>query len=616
MTQTEEKEEQTLSYVQLSDDSKAILLNGNREHSLSLPSTFSRKSEENQRKIVESLIYNGCVSFNYDYKGQDNVRNHAREVVNYYLERKRAKKEEDQKTDLKKQYIQKFFQKETGVLYESVIIAGKPYFVFQQRGQARFFDRLPVPDATNPTMELLPPERDGYLSKPFEFASEGELNEYLKIAGKETLDSLYKTQKALASKYIDAGDTHLTILAADDIFTFFQDKLGQCHYLMFVGDNDTGKSTSLVYFQYEGYRAMLDVDITPANIYGFLGNFEEAQGIILEDEADDIHKRPEKMKIYKSGYNAGKKVTRTDISNFGRKTTGWNTYCFKAFTSEEAPDNNAAKGFMDCTFVIHCASGRPAYDIQEITNPAGDEGHTELLDELLHHRKILFAYRLLHFQDPIPNIELSVRNREKQLCKPVLRLFQDSECQEEIGGALADLVGQKRGLKRGTLESKILDSVIAMITENVKQEEERGQAQARGEWTFKGLESNQIPITVLIDRVRGSLDGEYRHDKDKSFQTDDHGSVSHDRIRSICVDKFGAEAKRNNSIRYLEFNLENLNKAIESYTFPEKVTILQKNVSESGSDGGDADQSFSTGANECDHEGKGADHEGNHEGTQ
>src|SRR5215212_8702819 len=125
----EENEEQILSYVRLSDDNKSILLNDNRDHSLSLPANFSRKSEENQRKIVESLIYNGCASFNYDYKGQDNVRNHAREVVNYYLERKRAKKEEDQKTDLKKQYIQKFFQKETGVLYESVIIAGKPYFV-------------------------------------------------------------------------------------------------------------------------------------------------------------------------------------------------------------------------------------------------------------------------------------------------------------------------------------------------------------------------------------------------------------------------------------------------------------------------------------------------------
>jgi len=558
--------EEKLSRVELSDDNRAILLNGNPDHSLSLPMNFSKKSEEYQLKITESLIYNGCVSFNYDYIAQDNVSNLSREVVENFHERKRAKKAEagtkEEEAKLKKQYIQKYHEKETGILYEAAIVAGKSYFVIQQRGLVRLFDRIMLPDATNPTMEILPPEREMYLSKPYEFVSEDELNEYLKLASNETPDSLYRTQKTLASKYIDANDTHLTIVAADDIFTFFQDKLGQTHYLMFVGDNDTGKSTSLVYFQYEGYRAMLDVSITPANIYGFLGNFEEGQGIILEDEADDIHKKAEKMKIYKSGYNAGKKVTRTDITNFGRKTIGWNTYCFKAFTSEEAPDSNTAKGFMDRTFVLHCVSGKPKYDIQEVTNPAGDEEHSELLEELLHQRKMLFAYRLLHFQDPIPNIELSVRNREKQLCKPVLRLFQDSKCQDEIGRALADLIGQKRGLKRGTLESKILDEVLKMINENQEKEEQRKIDQTKGEWFFKAWEPNQIPIPSLIDRVRTSLDGEYRYEKDKSFQTEEHGTVTHDRIRSICVDKFGAESKRNQSARYLEFNLENLNKAI------------------------------------------------------
>ena len=361
---------------------------------------------------------------------------------------------------------------------------------------------------------------------------------------------------------------------------------------MFVGDNDTGKSTSLVYLQYEAYRAMLDVDITPANIYGFLGNFEEGQGCILEDEADDIHKKFEKMKIYKSGYNAGKKVTRTDITNFGRKTTGWNTFCFKAFTSEEAPDINTAKGFMDRTFVIHCVSGRPNYDIQEITNPAGDDEHTELFEELLHQRKMLFAYRLLHYHDPLPNIELSVRNREKQLCKPVLRLFQDSKCQDEIGRALADLVGQKRNIKRGTLESKVLDVVAKLIEENVIREQQRLADEQRGQWMFKSFEVNQISIATLIDRMRVELDGEYKREKDKSFETEEHGTVSHDRIRKICIDKFGAKSKRTNSIRYLEFDLGELEKAKATYIFPEKVTILQKNVSESDSVYGDADQPF------------------------
>src|SRR5215211_2117866 len=191
-------------------------------------------------------------------------------------------------------------------------------------------------------------------TRQWNYYNENEINKYLTLAAREeTLDTLYRKQKILASKYIDANKTHLTMLAADAIASYFQDKLGQVHYDMFVGDNDTGKTANLVYFQYEGYRAMLDVDITPANIYSFLGNFEEGQGIILEDEADDIDKKFEKMKIYKAGYNAGKKVTRTDLTGFGRKTTSWNTYCFKAFTAEESPNSNTAKGFMDRTFEFY-----------------------------------------------------------------------------------------------------------------------------------------------------------------------------------------------------------------------------------------------------------------------
>ena len=112
-----------------------------------------------------------------------------------------------------------------------------------------------------------------YLSKSYEFESEDELNKYLMFATNETLDTIYRKQKTLASKYIDANNTHLTMLAADATFTYFQDILGQTHYDEFVGDNDTGKTANLVYLQNEGYRAMLDVDITPANIYGFLGSF-------------------------------------------------------------------------------------------------------------------------------------------------------------------------------------------------------------------------------------------------------------------------------------------------------------------------------------------------------
>lgn len=557
---------------------------------------FFVKDEQNRDSLINQLV--SCVHDIYTSNKEA-----LRAIVEIKEENDEAFEaiEEQEEVKLKKQYLHKYFAQDQNVLYEAVLIRNKPCFVnvdwdLTKEPFAQLSEELLLPDAQHPTIELLPPEREMYLSKAYEFANEAEIRKYLKLATDETLDTLYRKQKILTSKYIDANNTHLTMLAADAIASYFQDKLGQVHYDMFVGDNDTGKTANLVYFQYEGYRAMLDVDITPANIYGFLGNFEEAQGIILEDEADDIDKQSEKMKIYKAGYNAGKKVTRTDITSFGRKTIGWNTYCFKVFTAEEAPDGGKAKGFLDRTFVFHCTSGNPPYDIQEVTNPAGDDEYIELLNELDHNRKLLLAYRLLHYQDPLANIDLSLRNREKQLCKPVLRLFQNSECQEEIGIALADMIGRKRGIKRDTLEAKILSVITKMIANREKEEAQRSLDINNGqerEWVFARLEPHQIPTTELFESVRLELGGEYKREKDKSFETEDHGLVSHDKIRKVCVDKFGAESKRTESFRYLEFNKEKLEKSKAAYVFPDKVVVLQKNVGESGLDENDRDDKVS-----------------------
>ena len=95
--------------------------------------------------------------------------------------------------------------------------------------------------------------------------------------------------------------------------------MGMTHYLLFVGDNNTGKSNALRIFDQLGYRPLFDTSITAANIYNFLGQFEEGQGIILEDEIDDIEEQEDKMKIYKTGYVSGAKVTRLYDSQNGSK---------------------------------------------------------------------------------------------------------------------------------------------------------------------------------------------------------------------------------------------------------------------------------------------------------
>jgi hypothetical protein len=81
---------------------------------------------------------------------------------------------------------------------------------------------------------------------------------------------------------------------------------------------------------------MCSVGITSSNIYQFLGSRDEGVGTICEDEADNIDKDTEKMRLYKSGYTKGKVVPKTDTT-YGRTQYKFNAYCFKALAAERLP---------------------------------------------------------------------------------------------------------------------------------------------------------------------------------------------------------------------------------------------------------------------------------------
>jgi len=270
-----------------------------------------------------------------------------------------------------------FYKYSKGIsLAEAILINNNPVFLQIQNGKPVLSEIIELDNQV-----IVPPDKSSYLSKEYTFSSKEEIEHYIKRAKNETLDSIYKKEKNVWKKYFDIDNETLTLCAADTIFTYFQGKLGMTHYLLFVGDNSTGKSNALRIFHHLVYRSLFDVSITPANIYNFLGQFEEGQGIILEDELDNIEKQEDKMKIYKTGYVSGAQVTRIyDNSNNGTKGKGqqrYNTFCFKAFSSEQQP-NYKAKGFSERIFTIKCSPGSPPYDISEVMNDTGDPKYKKL----------------------------------------------------------------------------------------------------------------------------------------------------------------------------------------------------------------------------------------------
>lgn len=227
-----------------------------------------------------------------------------------WLESESSEDEDNREPQKKKPtylYVQKYT---TGIPpAEAILIGGiQPALLQIIDGKAKLSREilLSLPD-NDIDIILRPLLKWSYISKEYDFSSEAEINAYIERVKKLTLDDLYNWVKSVWKKYIDADDFHIVICAADTFFGYFQDKLGTTHYLLFVGDNDVGKTNNLTVFQHLGYRALCDIDITPATIYRFQGSIEEGQGIILEDEIDDIDDQREKKKLYQGGYNSGKK---------------------------------------------------------------------------------------------------------------------------------------------------------------------------------------------------------------------------------------------------------------------------------------------------------------------
>jgi hypothetical protein len=328
---------------------------------------------------------------------------------------------------------------------------------------------------------------------------------------------------------------------------------------LFVGDNNTGKSNALRVFNQLGYRPLFDTSVTPANIYNFLGQSEEGQGIILEDEIDSIEDQEEKMRIYKVGYVTGAHVTRIYDSN-GTKSRGqkrFNTFCFKAFSSERQPAFYKSKGFVDRLFTVNCSPGNPPHDISEVSSDAGDPKSKKLFRGIEDLRKLLLIYRMIHYEDQIPDVRLSVNGRDRQLCKSVIRLFISTKALNGIVASLSRFLADKKNKKLRSFDS-YLYSVIS------------GSEHRKGEGVTYSVSNESLWGKIC------SLPGDYIPNKPQSYQTDEYGTVSKTQVTRICEDKFGGIRGHDGKERTLTFNRDSIKRLEGNYSQVEGIKILDR----------------------------------------
>lgn len=500
--------------------------------------------------------------------------------------------EEEQEPNKRHEQVQYYTDSE--IFAEAIMIDGKPCFaIADNHGHISLKKEIEVvtdiDDKTEKvkSVRIYQPLQDfSYITIPYSFKSKEDFENIAKFAQNKqlcTLDSLYWLIKSIWSKYIDADNNHLSICAADTIFSYFQDRIGLTHYLFFVGDNDSGKSNNLVVFHFLGYRNMMSMGISVANIYQFLGSGEEGIGTICEDEANSLDEDKDKMDLAKSGYTKGYPVIRISILPDGtRHQRKYNTFCMKLYSAEKAPDFIKAKGLNQRIVKMKCIAGEPEYDILEVVNPLGDDIHEGLLTELHRVRNLLLCYRLVHRNDKMPNIRINLKNREKQLFKPLLRLFQNANTIDELRTVIASYVNERRESKSHGLHAFLIGLVNDMVKD---QNYDDIQASLSQEVKLKSAS--------IWAKLQARLEGRFLSEHSLSFDTVEYGIISQKMVISILEDVFKAKVKSSNSERYVIFQRKNLEKVTKSYDIQE--VVITSNTAP-GSDSNDSTHSTDSGS--------------------
>ena len=126
------------------------------------------------------------------------------------------------------------------------------------------------------------------------------------------------------------------------------------------------------------------------------------------------------------------------------------------------PNVRDARGVVDRSFIFITYKGLPRYDIKETLEPQGNKARQQRLDALDDFRKLMLVYRLIHFIDEILDIDIGVEGREKELSKPILQLFYNTQAQNEVEATLQYFLNLRTEKKEITLEP-ILHRVVTNL---------------------------------------------------------------------------------------------------------------------------------------------------------
>lgn len=233
--------------------------------------------------------------------------------------------------------------------------------------------------------------------------------------------------------------------------------------------------------------------------------------------------------------------------------------------AEKSLSQLKAKGLVDRTFTFYCRPGKVKYSIKEVVSDNINKSSTlhSLYKELLDFRKRMLCYRLVHYRDGLPQIITNLKNRDNELCKPMLQLFYGTDAFNEIKTALGFFVMQRRERRSNSIEAALYPILKQFIYPNktasfVSDTKEEVSAL-----------TNVIAIRfsdIWGNIIGGAIAGRYDDKKPKQYETFDYAILYQNTLSKLIADKFGAKLDRKSHGSILIFNREKFDYFEEVYS--------------------------------------------------
>lgn len=393
---------------------------------------------------------------------------------------------------------------------ESIIIDSKPFFLaFDYNSEKIGILEKIITD----TIIYIPKlkETQGYI--PYLFTNI-EIQKLIENPPQkqELLDKI----KNHIDKFLVLEDNEKAVILGDVLLSYCQEWIDTVHYLFFVGENGSGKSTGCHFFRYLGYRCMYSEDISPANIYNFLGTDEEGTGMIAEDEAHELDEDKTKLRIYKNGYAKGSKIPKISQTTTSKKQEFYMSFCFKVFSGERIPKD---KGFVQRIVEIRTMPSTPKSYIKRATK--------EEKQDLLQLRNKLLFWKLINTVKSITRIKSGLEQRDQEHWEDFLSCVYNTTYYDRCKKAAVFYTEKKHD----TIQNSFEATIFRILLENID-----GNYEIKAEKMWNSISENN-PL----------LPGEKYHHLDNTFYPHDYEEkITRNSLYKLLKEKFGCDRRKIN----------------------------------------------------------------------